>query len=771
MRLVVAGPGAWFRTAVALVCFGIALLAGREADLRLDLWAWDRALSEALPLRAPEGEPLARAREARVLIVDVSLPSTAGEGIVDRRALARVARKLTALGAQVLAFDIQFEAGAEHPSGVSRRPESEPEPDAELGAALQSSGRAVLAAWSPAPGQPIRLSHFSAAAAAHGVVNLPVDDRDGYLRVVSHQFRAVAGTGGLASLALAVLQRSVTLPGEPPAAIVEVPDGLNVSGTRAQVFVPVDESGRSRIVYRGLAGTIPTLRWEAVLGLSRAALDLGGKTVYLGNARADIRDSYLTPFHRGAASRLSGVEVQAQELQGLIDGARWRSPGPVAQGLARAAAAAGGLALAAAFSPPAAVVAVLLVTPLLFWVALVAFEESGLLVLPFGPAVSLGLGCLAWVLVRYRQEVMLKRGLQALLSAYFQSTGTMTLAGPAPHRADSEAETTMARLMEARTVLAPAGIEILAPLGAGGMSFVLKARERVTGRLIALKLLSPDLFRDAEGRARFSQEARLAASLTHPNIVGVVRAGDETGIPYIAYEFVEGPTLRTLLQRRGKLPAGEAVRIVRQLLAGLAAAHSRGIVHRDIKPENTLMQDGSLVRILDFGIARSDLGADNVRTRTGMLLGTPTYMAPELLRDVRASASSDLYSAGCLLYELVCGRPPFTGDSPSAVLIAHLEKTPAAPSDLGVRLPPGLWESLAGVLAKDPAARPPGAEAWSDALAPFELEHISESMAPMGPPALSSPSEKTRASSAAVAAAGRPVAATAQTRRGRRGDG
>ncbi|MBI4866753.1 MAG: CHASE2 domain-containing protein [Candidatus Wallbacteria bacterium] len=740
----------WKRLSAAAACFALAALAGREVDSRLDAWAYDRALSAVLPRAAKRGETLVRAAGARVLVVDVSDPRSAGEGIVDRRQLAQVVRRLTAMGAQVVALDIRLEDATDSSS------------DAELTAALQACPGAVIAAWVPADGAPVRLSRFASEGVASGVVNLPLDPRDGYLRAISHQFAHPRGAEWLPSLALATLARALSLPGEPPAVIVARPGELVVTGSLGERRLPVGSWGRGLLPYRGPSNSVPILRHQYLLALPPGVLDLGGKIVYVGNARVDIRDSYLTPFHRGPAARLSGVEIQAQALQGHLDGERWRTLEGGSAWAGPAVGAAAGVALAAALSPPVALGVSAVIVLLVFELSLAIFEAQGLLIDPFGVAAALVLGSVVWGLYRYRQEAQVKRGLQALLAAYFRSSGTMTLAGAPKLPEQAATETTMARLMEARDVLAPAGIEILEPLGAGGMSFVLKGRTRDSGRLVALKLLSPDLFRDADGRARFSQEERLAAALAHPNVVGVVRAGDEKGIPYIAYEYVEGPTLRKWLEVRGRLPAGEAVRLVRQMLAGLAHAHALGIVHRDIKPENTLLAGGTTARLLDFGIARSDTPQDSLRTRTGMLLGTPTYMAPELLRDVRASAASDLYSIGCVLYELLSGRPPFTGESPSAILIAHLEKPVTPLAELSVELPVGLWEAIASTLEKDPAGRPVSAAALSAMLAPFDSEESSDMVEPVEP---SSRSEPTIVSSASLPAAKPGSAPTLRARR------
>ena len=193
-------------------------------------------------------------------------------------------------------------------------------------------------------------------------------------------------------------------------------------------------------------------------------------------------------------------------------------------------------------------------------------------------------------------------------------------------------------------------------LGHGGMSVVHLAHDEVLDRPVALKLLSDLPGGDEELRDRFLREGRLAAKLSHPNVVGVYDTGVEGRQPYLVMEYVEGGTLAEEVLRRGALPAAEVRRLGAQACAGLAHAHAAGVVHRDVKPHNLLLRRDGVLKVADFGIARGT--QDQTLTQAGTLLGTAAYLAPEVLRGERATIASDLYGLGAVLYELLTGRPP-----------------------------------------------------------------------------------------------------------------
>ena len=220
-------------------------------------------------------------------------------------------------------------------------------------------------------------------------------------------------------------------------------------------------------------------------------------------------------------------------------------------------------------------------------------------------------------------------------------------------------------------------------LGRGGMAEVHLARDQRLDRLVAVKVMRPDMAVDPSFRARFQREAHSAASLNDPAIVAVFDSGEDTAdglpLPYLVMEYVHGTTLLDLL-REERVDPRRALELTRGVLDGLVHAHAHGIVHRDIKPANVMLADDGQVKVMDFGIVRLlDQGGAEL-TRTAMVIGTAEYLSPEQARGERVDARADLYSVGCLLYELLTGRPPFLGDTPLEVAWQHLREQPEPPS-------------------------------------------------------------------------------------------
>ena len=244
-------------------------------------------------------------------------------------------------------------------------------------------------------------------------------------------------------------------------------------------------------------------------------------------------------------------------------------------------------------------------------------------------------------------------------------------------------------------------------LGRGGFSEVWQAEDSVLGRAVAVKVFTAPAGQ-ADLVARFHREARTVAGLRHPNVVVVFDAGVCRDVPYVVMELLAGPSLERLLALRGPLPAGLAVGYAEQAAAGLAAAHAAGVVHRDIKPGNLVLDSDGTLKVVDFGIA-SLAWASASLTASGVTLGTPAYLSPEQAAGRPAEPRSDLYSLGCVLYALLTGSPPFTGDHPVATAAQHL--TAAAPPVHERRpgLPPVIGQLLATLLAKNPEDRPPDA--------------------------------------------------------------
>jgi eukaryotic-like serine/threonine-protein kinase len=250
-------------------------------------------------------------------------------------------------------------------------------------------------------------------------------------------------------------------------------------------------------------------------------------------------------------------------------------------------------------------------------------------------------------------------------------------------------------------------------IGYGGMAEVHRGRDGRLGRDVAIKLLRADLARDPSFLNRFRREAQSAAGLNHPAIVAVYDTGeDHSGlgpetaeVPYIVMEYVEGQTLRDVLKIEGRLPPRRAMEIVAEVCGALDFSHRNGIVHRDIKPANVMITRAGAVKVMDFGIARAIADNSATVTQTAAVIGTAQYLSPEQARGETVDARSDVYSTGCLLYELVTGHPPFTGDSPVAVAYQHVRENPVVPSSENPAIPRALDSIVMKALAKNPMNR------------------------------------------------------------------
>jgi serine/threonine-protein kinase len=242
-------------------------------------------------------------------------------------------------------------------------------------------------------------------------------------------------------------------------------------------------------------------------------------------------------------------------------------------------------------------------------------------------------------------------------------------------------------------------------LGHGGMAEVHRGRDTRLGRDVAVKLLRSDLARDPTFQARFRREAQAAASLNHPSIVAVYDTGEDAGTPYIVMEYVEGRTLRQVLATEGRLYPHRALEITAEVCKALDSAHRAGIVHRDIKPANVMLTPTGDVKVMDFGIARAVAASSATMTQTAAIIGTAHYLSPEQARGEHVDARSDVYSTGCLLYELLTGAPPFTGDTPVAVAYQHVREDPVPPSRLDPDISPSLDAIVLKAMAKNPANR------------------------------------------------------------------
>jgi formylglycine-generating enzyme required for sulfatase activity len=263
---------------------------------------------------------------------------------------------------------------------------------------------------------------------------------------------------------------------------------------------------------------------------------------------------------------------------------------------------------------------------------------------------------------------------------------------------------------------------VLKVLGAGGMGLVLQAEDPKLKRLVALKVMRPELAAKEVHRQRFLREAQATAAVEHPNIIHIHQVGEERGVPFLAMPFLKGEALDARLQREPKIAVAEAARIARQVAEGLAAAHEAGLIHRDIKPANLWLEARTgLVKVLDFGLAR--VAADDTQlTQSGTILGTPAYMAPEQASGTPVDGRCDLFSLGAVLYRMLTGTMPFPGTDIVTLIAALLTTTPRPVRELNPAVPPALAELVMQMLARDPAARPASARAVADALAAFTLD-------------------------------------------------
>ena len=253
------------------------------------------------------------------------------------------------------------------------------------------------------------------------------------------------------------------------------------------------------------------------------------------------------------------------------------------------------------------------------------------------------------------------------------------------------------------------------------MGTVWRGEDPLLARSVAVKTLDPRLAEDADLRARFRREAVAAAAVAHPNIVATYDTGEDDGVAYIVMELVEGATLRQAIDLHGALPPARAADIAAQVADALAAAHARGLVHRDVKPSNVLVQLDGRVKVTDFGIAKAaDQSSDDL-TRTGSVMGTARYLAPEQLEGRPVDERADVYSLGLVLFEMLAGETPFGAETEIATAVARLTSQPPRLGDLRPHLAPGLGHVVDRALARDPEDRWPNAAAMRDALAPFRV--------------------------------------------------
>ena len=315
-------------------------------------------------------------------------------------------------------------------------------------------------------------------------------------------------------------------------------------------------------------------------------------------------------------------------------------------------------------------------------------------------------------------------------------------------------------------------------LGRGGMAEVRKGKDRRLGRTVAVKRLRTDLASDATFQARFRREAQSSASLNHPAIVSTYDTGEEmatdgSGVaqPYIVMECVEGRTLRDILREGRKILPERALEITAGVLSALDYSHRAGIIHRDIKPGNVMLTPAGDVKVMDFGIARAISDASSTMTQTAAVVGTAQYLSPEQARGETVDSRSDVYSTGCMLYELLTGRPPFVGDSPVAVAYQHVREPAAPPSDLDDQLDPEIDAIVMKSLAKRVEDRYQSAAAMKADIERYLAGHPIQAPAVVPPPAeapyVSAPPPADATSTMAAAPVGGPPPRRDEPSRGR----
>ena len=684
----------------ALTTIAFALVAQSVLIERWELYAYDLGLYALQRARSfgwtrPFVFSAPKTQQLVVVAVDDASVSEFPERLpMSRRRLADLIRTLGQAGASVTALDYFVQGQSQDLSD-----------DAELLRSVKENGRVMIVRRAVMGGGTVEHIKTSQSLAAYTLAQVPV----WALREADSLFRGCQvfcqQNGRLVpSLALAAvtfhwrLDAADLVPpaeGEPPELILSHPPEHG-PGTKIRIPLYRRFSILLDLASRGLPFRVVSFRNLKPL-LKKEPNFVRGKIVLVGNTTVASNDHHAVPISPLGGPTIPGVFLQGLAISSILNQSIPRRVSSQTDLILLVVLGAVAALLLTRLSDAESALSLILLGGCYALASKAVFLITGVWVGLFVPEALLAALYCESVWLRFSSERNARARCEVLLSSYFSPAGVVGLDSPDdPSMAD--------RLLSVKEVLEPDRYEIVSKLGQGGMSVVFRARQKPMGRIVALKFISPRLFRDADARSRFLREAAVAGSLMHPNLVAVFDSGESHGVPFMALEFVEGESLRSLIERRSRLNVSESMAILKETLKGLVHIHEHGIIHRDIKSENILLSRDNQVKITDFGIAKMT-GGNAYDTMQEIILGTPAYLAPELIRGDKPTAVSDLYSLGIVLFEMLTGSPPFLGDSTARILMRHVNDPVPDPSALGIELPRSLVTLLKKSLEKQPEDR------------------------------------------------------------------
>jgi CHASE2 domain-containing sensor protein len=473
--------------------------------------------------------------------------------------------------------------------------------------------------------------------------------------------------------------------------------GVSTSALRADF-----DGGSQWIDFPGPAGTVPSYSFSDVLSRGFNPALVRGRIVVVGATAGDLQDTHTVDY--GANQPMTGPELEADAISTLMTAAPLRSAPPWLNWLLVVVAALllPALALRRVRWPRLVLVGLGAAAALIVGTQ-IAFDSGtvNLLVPVLATLIVAGAGAVLISLAFERAELSMLRD---RFARFDPSVVDAVLADP------GIALRMRALAIGPESVIA--GYRIVSLIGRGGMGVVYEAVQLTLDRPVALKLIDPAHADDEEFRARFVRESHVAASLEHPHVIPVYEAREDGGLLFIAMRLVRGPSLAELFAAEAPLEPARAVELVSQISGALGAAHARGLVHRDVKPANVLLHDRDHAYLTDFGVSHEAGGEDGL-TGVGERLGTVDYMSPEQCRGERVGPAADIYSLGCVLYEALTGRAPYSADSEAERIAAHLHDPPPSASAHWPAVPIALDAVIVQALEKDPARRFASAAAFA----------------------------------------------------------